>query len=193
MPPGEPEPNAQGTEDYLRKVTVGEFKSLNRSVTLVEYDPAWPRSFALQEKRIRSALGAKALTTEHVGSTSVRGLVAKPTIDILLVVADSADEAAYVPPLEAAGYVLRVREPEWYQHRLFRSPKVPINLHVFSAGCEEVGRVLKFRDRLRENVGDRELYAKTKRDLAARTWKFTQNYADAKSEVIRSILARADS
>jgi GrpB-like predicted nucleotidyltransferase (UPF0157 family) len=128
---------------------------------------------------------------EHVGSTSVPGLAAKPRIDVLLVVADSADEPAYAPPLEAAGYVLRIREPDWHEHRVFKGPDTDINLHVFASGSPEIERMLLFRDRLRTNVSDRQLYEQTKRRLAEKQWRYTQNYADAKTEVVEEILARA--
>jgi GrpB-like predicted nucleotidyltransferase (UPF0157 family) len=93
--------------------------------------------------------------------------------------------------MEAAGYVLRIREPEWLEHRLFKGPDTNVNLHVFSAGCAEVDAMVLFRDHLRANVRDRELYAAAKRELAARDWKYTQQYADAKTEVVREIMARA--
>jgi GrpB-like predicted nucleotidyltransferase (UPF0157 family) len=128
---------------------------------------------------------------EHVGSTSVPGLVAKPIIDILLAVANSANEASYVPALEAAGYVLRIREPDWYEHRLFKGPDTNINLHVFTQGSEEIRKTMMLRDWLRTNKADRELYARSKRDLASKKWKYVQNYADAKTEVIEGILERA--
>jgi GrpB-like predicted nucleotidyltransferase (UPF0157 family) len=121
----------------------------------------------------------------------VLGLMAKPIIDILLVVSDSADEPSYVPALEAAGYVLRIREPDWHQHRLFKGPDININLHVFTQGSGEIQRTLLLRDWLRTNEADRELYARTKRELAGKRWKYVQNYADAKSEVVEAILARA--
>jgi GrpB-like predicted nucleotidyltransferase (UPF0157 family) len=162
-------------------------------VVLVDYDPSWPGQFAKEAGRIRAALGSRAIRIEHVGSTSVPGLVAKPILDILLVVANSADESAYVPELEAAGYRLRIREPEWYQHRLLKGPEIPLNLHVFSVGSPEVDRMLRLRDRLRSDRADRQLYARTKRELAARTWKYTQNYADAKTAIIEAILSRAGS
>ena len=107
---------------------------------------------------IRATLGARALLVEHVGSTSVPGLAAKPIIDIVLGVADSADEAAYVPPMETAGWLLRIREPGWFEHRLFKDPDWTINLHVFSAGCPEIDRMVAFRDRLRANDADRLRY-----------------------------------
>ena len=128
---------------------------------------------------------------EHAGSTAVAGLVAKPRLDVLLAVADSADEPAYVPPLVEAGYVLRIREPDWYEHRVFRRSDPDVNLHVFSSGCVEIERMLLFRDRLRASREDRELYARTKRELAAREWRSVQDYADAKSGVVEEILARA--
>jgi GrpB-like predicted nucleotidyltransferase (UPF0157 family) len=128
------------------------------------------------------------LRIEHVGSTSVPGLAAKPIIDVLLVVADATDEGAFVPALEAAGYRLRIREDE---HRLFKGPDVDVNLHVFSSGHPEVDRMLLFRDWLRAVPADRELYLRTKRELAKRRWRYVQNYADAKTTVVEEILARA--
>src|SRR5467141_412956 len=107
--------------------------------------------------------------------------MAKPIIDILLVVSDSADEQSYVPALQAAGYVLTIREPDWHQHRLFKGPDTNINLHVFTQGSEEIQRTLMLRDWLRMNQADRELYARSKRSLASKRWKYVQNYADAKS------------
>jgi GrpB-like predicted nucleotidyltransferase (UPF0157 family) len=180
------------TEAQLRDIVVGEPRPLAGPIVLVDYDPEWPRLFEREAERIRGALGDRTLRVEHAGSTSVPGLAAKPIIDIVLVVEDSADEDAYVPALEAAGYVLRIREPDWYEHRLFKGPETDVNLHVFSRGCEEVEQMVTFRDRLRRDEAARELYERTKRELAAHDWKFGQNYADAKTGVIRSILARAE-
>jgi GrpB-like predicted nucleotidyltransferase (UPF0157 family) len=179
------------SEEYMRAVTIGELQSAAGGVHLSDYDPAWPRLFAHEADRVRAALGERAVRIEHVGSTSVPGLAAKPIIDILLVVPDSADEPAYLPALEHAGYVLRIREPDWYQHRLFKGPDTDINLHVFSAGTAEIEWMLLFRDWLRANAADRDLYERTKRELVQREWKYVQNYADAKSAVIQDILARA--
>jgi GrpB-like predicted nucleotidyltransferase (UPF0157 family) len=179
------------TEEQLIAVTIGELQPLNSTIYLAPYDPAWPSLFTRLEKQIREALGDAVLLLEHVGSTAVPGLSAKPKIDVVLAVADSSDESSYVPALEEKGYTLRVREPDWHEHRLLKPPDVAANLHVFSDGCEEIDQMLLFRDWLRTHVGDRLLYEATKRELAARTWKYTQNYADAKTEVIRAILARA--
>ena len=178
------------TEEQIRAAHVGELKPLDGRVRIVEYDPQWAEQFEREAARIRGVLAERAVRIEHVGSTSVPGLPAKPVIDIVLVVTDSADETAYVPILAAAGYRLHVREADWYEHRMFKGPDTDINLHTFSAGCPEIDRMLMFRDWLRTNLTDRQLYARTKFDLAQREWTFVQNYADAKSAVIDSIMAR---
>ncbi len=179
------------TEEYIRAQTVGELKPLTGPIVLADYDSGWPRLFQREADRVASLLGATALRIEHIGSTSVPGLAAKPIIDMLLVVADSAREEMYVPALEAAGYVIRIREPDWYAHRMLREPDANVNLHVFSSRCPEIDRVLLFRDWLRISESDRERYARAKRELAKQTWKYTQQYADAKTGVIEEIIARA--
>src|SRR5918997_1075577 len=121
---------------------------------------------------------------DPIGSTSVPGLAAKPIVDVLLVVEDSSDEGSYMPALEAAGYVLRVREPDFDEHRMFRTPEKDVHVHVYSAGSKETERYLLLRERLREDEGDRELYARTKRGLAAREWPSMEHYAEAKTEVV---------
>jgi GrpB-like predicted nucleotidyltransferase (UPF0157 family) len=163
----------------------------NATIHLAEADPAWPQQFAQHAARISAVLGGHAAAVEHVGSTSVPGLAAKPIIDILLLVSDPADEDAYVPQLEAAGYLLHGREPGWHQHRLLRGTEPPANVHVFAIGSSEVERMLLFRDRLRAHPDERELYERAKRELAARRWGYVQDYADAKSQVIEEIIARA--
>ena len=112
---------------------------------------------------------SRAVQVEHVGSTSVPGLAAKPVIDVVLTVRDSADEAAYAPDLAAAGYLLVVREPAWYEHRFLRNRDADVQIHVFTAGSPEVDRMLAFRDRLRARPEERDLYERTKRELAAPT------------------------
>jgi GrpB-like predicted nucleotidyltransferase (UPF0157 family) len=175
--------------DRLRRVTVGE-PALNAGPIVLEaYSHRWPELFAVESARVRAALGGRALQLEHVGSTSVPGLAAKPIVDMCLVVEDSADETAYLPMLEAAGYVLRVREEDWHQHRMFKGPAADINLHAFSVGCPEVERMLAFRDRLRGDAGARNLYQRTKQELADRQWTYVQDYADAKSAVVEAIMA----
>src|SRR6188472_1450231 len=86
-----------------------------RPIVLVPYDPSWAARFERERRRIAAALGPCALRLDHIGSTAVVGLVAKPIVDIDISVADVEDEEAYVPALERAGYRLRVREP---RHRM---------------------------------------------------------------------------
>jgi GrpB-like predicted nucleotidyltransferase (UPF0157 family) len=187
-----PFPNrASSSEEDIRGFTIGDLEPLSGPILIVDYDMRWPELFAREAERIRRVLGSRALRIEHVGSTSVAGLAAKPIVDLLLVVADSADEQAYAPDLTAAGYILRIREPNWYEHRVFKGPDTDINLHVFSSGCPEIDRMLMFRDCLRASAADRELYAGTKLALARQEWKYVQNYADAKTAVVEEIITRA--
>ena len=176
-------------EERLREVIIGDIEP--QTIVVADYDPAWTERFRHEEARIRAALGEGALAVEHIGSTSVPGLAAKPIVDVLLVVEDSADETSYLPALEAAGYVLRVREPDFDEHRMFRTPEKDVHVHVFSVGSKEIERYLLLRERLREDEGDRELYARTKRELASMEWPSMQHYAEAKTEVIEGIIARA--
>jgi GrpB-like predicted nucleotidyltransferase (UPF0157 family) len=189
VPPTTRQPTS---EEDIRKYTIGELKPHSAPITLVDYDPAWPALFEGEDARIRAALGDRVVQLEHTGSTSVPGLAAKPCIDMTLVVPDSSDEASYAPDLEAAGYVLAIREPDWYEHRVFKGPDTNVNLHVFSPGCQEIERMVGFRDWLRTHDEDRDLYERTKRELATREWKFVQNYADAKTAVVEEIVARAE-
>ena len=175
----------------LAKVTIGGAQPLSEPLEIRDYDPEWPLQYEREEARIRSILGERVIRIGHVGLASVPGLPAKPVLDIALEVPNSAAESAYVPDLEAGGYVLRIREPEWFEHRIFKGPDTNINLHVFTAGCAEVDRMLLFRDWLRTNAADRKLYAGAKRELPARDWKYVQQYADAKTAVVHDIMSRA--
>lgn len=176
-------------EDRPTEGIIGEIEK--QAIVIAEYDPAWPLRFGREEAKIRGALGPAALTIEHVGSTSVPGLAAKPIVDILLVVEDSGDEDSYLPDLEEAGYILRVREPGIEEHRMVRTPNKDVHVHILSPGSREGERLLLLRDHLRLDEVDRELYARTKRELATRDWPSMQHYADAKTEVIEEILGRA--
>ncbi len=187
----QPSDHTPMTEKQIRAATIGELPPHAGTIVLADYDEDWPRLFEREAERVRAALGLRALQVEHVGSTSVPGLAAKPVIDIVLVVADSANESTYVPDLEAHGYVLRIREPDWFEHRLLKGPNTNVNLHVFSRGCSEIQVMLDFRDWLRAHDDDRELYERAKRDLAAQEWKYVQNYADAKTAVVEEINERA--
>ena len=192
MSPPENECKARLTTDEdLQAIAVGTVIPHNAPITLAEYDPEWPVLFDREAARIRVVLGDTAVRVEHVGSTSVPGLAAKPIIDILLAVPDSANEQAYVPALESAGYVLRSREPHWFEQRLFKGPDTNINLHVFTVGAAEIDRMLLFRDWLRADDADRDAYLQVKRDLAKRSWRHVQHYADSKTAIVQQILARA--
>ena len=190
-----PEPDLEGSvskdpiEERAREVIIGDVES--PAIVVVDYDPAWPERFLREAAKIRAALGKAALAIEHIGSTSVPGLSAKPIVDILLVVEDSSNEASYVPALEGAGYVLRVRERDFHEHRMLRTAAGDVHVHVFSPGSPEIDRYLLLRDHLRRDEEDRAIYARTKRDLASRDWPSMQHYAEAKTEVIEGIIARA--
>ena len=189
---GLPDPNDVAAYDAaLAAVTIGPVEPLPGRIVVADYDPAWPERYEREAARVRGALGERVVRLEHVGSTSVPGLPAKPIIDMVLEVADAADEPGYVDDLEAAGYVLRIRESDWFEHRMFRGPAGDVHLHVFSAACSETVRMVRFRDHLRGSASDRELYARVKRELASRDWKYGQQYADAKTGVIDEIMRRA--
>ena len=179
------------TEEQILAAHLGKPVPQFVPIQIADYDPQWPQLYEREAARVRSALGDQVLLLEHVGSTSVPGLAAKPKIDMLLVVSNTADEPSYVPALESAGYVLNIREPDWFEHRDFKGPDTDINLHVFSSGCPEIDRMLLFRNWLRSDESDRRLYERTKRELALKNWKYVQNYADAKTSVVREILTRA--
>ena len=175
-------------ERYLAEVIIGPAESAE--IKLVAYDPVWAERFRREAGRIHAALGDD-VRVEHIGSTSVPGLAAKPIVDILLVLDDPADKDSYLPALERAGYELRVREPDFWRHRMLRTPERDVHVHVFPPASPEVERYLVFRDRLRAEPEERELYAATKRRLAARDWATMDHYAQAKTDVIEAIISRA--
>jgi GrpB-like predicted nucleotidyltransferase (UPF0157 family) len=159
-------------------------------VDLLPYDEGWPAVFAEHRDRIHQALGAGAgpVGIEHIGSTAVPGLAAKPIVDVLVTVDDITAEGDHVEPLLAAGYVLRVREPG---HRLVRTPERTVHVHVYEHGARAVEDYLLFRDRLLSDAADRALYEDTKRELFRRQWDDMNDYADAKTAVVRAITDRA--
>ena len=166
-------------------------EALDGPIELAAPDPAWREQADVLCAGIRAALAGIDVDVQHVGSTAVPGLAAKPVLDLLLTVPDPTAESDYVPPLATLGYTLRRREPEWFEHRLLRRAEPVANLHVFGHGALEARRMVAFRDRLREDAADRLLYARTKAELAARRWPTVQDYADAKSAVVRDIVERA--
>ncbi len=164
-----------------------------RNIIIVDYDPEWKTQYRHHAQQIRKALGAKALLLVHIGSTSVEGMAAKPVIDILVVVKDSSNESAYVPQMESAGYQLRIREPDWHEHRMFRTSKKDVHVHFYTDGCVEIDRVLRFRDWLRNYPEDCKRYETVKRELARQDWDCGDDYATAKTGIITEILGKANS
>ena len=163
-------------------------------IEVIDPDPDWPRQYDALAGRIREALGWRVLQLEHVGSTAVPGLPAKPVIDIDLTVADPGREQDYVPALEAAGFRLRIREPWWHGHRVLRADEPPCNLHVFGFDSPELIKHRIFRDWLRGNPGDRDRYAAIKRQAAAdanAAAEHVMQYNARKQQVIREIYYRA--
>lgn len=174
-------------EDHSGGVLIGGREK--RDIRIVDYNPMWPVRFEAERSRIEKALGERALHVDHVGSTSVPGLAAKPIIDINVSVADPDDEFAYLADLEKCGYVLRVREPA---HRMLRTPRRDVHVHICALESSWEIRHLLFRDWLRVSGDDCRLYEATKRALAQREWDDVNDYADAKSDVIGEITGRAE-
>ena len=167
---------------YLDRVLIGGRE--RREIVIADYDPAWPQRFEVERPRIAAALGERALRVEHVGSTSVPGLAAKPIVDVLVEVAALDDAAG----LEPAGYVLRVREDG---HLMFRTPELDVHVHVWPSGSPNIAADLAFRNRLRESAEDRAAYEALKRELATRDWPDMNYYTEAKAPLIREILGRS--
>ncbi len=176
---------AQDLDDYLDLVLVGGRE--HTKVEIVPYDPSWPERFDEECARILAALGPVALRLEHVGSTAVPELAAKPIVDVMVTVRDPDDESAYRSPLERAGYHLRVRESG---HRMFRTPAKDVHVHIWMAGGEDEDRHVLFRDWLRANPADRQEYERLKRELAGR-WRDVNYYARAKGPFITRIVEAA--
>jgi GrpB-like predicted nucleotidyltransferase (UPF0157 family) len=158
------------------------------TIVIADYDPGWPERFELHRDRVKQALGDTAKTIEHIGSTAVPGLAAKPIIDMLVTLEDPDDEVAIARALERAGYEPRVREPG---HRMLRTPERDVHVHIWASEDPEADRYLRFRDRLRASEPDRQAYEQLKRELATREWSDMNEYAAAKGSLIEAILARA--
>jgi len=170
---------------YLDQVLIGGREQV--AITIADYDPAWPARFESERVRIEAELGDLPIRIEHIGSTAVPGLAAKPIVDILVTVDNPDDEAAFAPALVHAGYELRVREAG---HRMFRTPRRDVHVHVWADDDAEVGRYLALRDRLRASRDDRAAYERLKRELASRDWDDMNHYAEAKGELIEALIAR---
>ena len=169
-------------------------------VRIEESDPTWPQRYAELEGKISAVLGERLLAIQHIGSTSVPGLPAKPIIDIDVAVPDPVDEAAYVPALESLGLIHWITEPDWHQHRLFKMLAEPrVHVHVFGSECPEMVRHRMFRDWLIDHPEDRKLYAETKRSALARVdtagadhgaLGFGMRYNNVKQPIVHEIYER---
>jgi GrpB-like predicted nucleotidyltransferase (UPF0157 family) len=179
-----------GTPEQMADALVGEPPAKWQSIVIEDYDPAWVDRFAAASSLLNEILGGLIISIEHVGSTSVPGLAAKPVIDIDLLIEDTAQESRYIPALERLGYRLVLREPWWHGHRMLVSPAEDVNLHVWPQIAPEPIRHRLFRDWLRSHPEDRDLYATTKRRLARDTAHQPGDYSLAKNDVIDDIYAR---
>jgi GrpB-like predicted nucleotidyltransferase (UPF0157 family) len=163
-------------------------------IEVTDPDPAWPRQYDRLAGRIRESLGWRVLQLEHVGSTSVPGLAAKPVIDIDLTVADPNAEQHYALALETIGFRLEIREPWWHGHRVLRADGPSCNLHVFGFDSPEPVRHRIFRDWLRGNPDERDRYAAAKHQAASAAnaaGEHVMQYNARKQQVIREIYRRA--
>lgn len=188
--PREVKQRFHGTPEQTATALVGEPPKRWKSIVIEGYDPAWGERFIAASSLLGEALDSLIISIEHVGSTSVPGLAAKPIIDIDLLLEDTTEEFRYVPALEKLGYRLVLREPWWFGHRLLVSSAEDVHLHVWPEGAPEPVRHRLFRDWLRSHPEDRELYASTKRRLARDTAHQPGDYTLAKSDVIDEIFAR---
>jgi len=185
--PADPGSDPHHLDEALDAVLVGGREQ--RRVVMAEPDPRWPAVFDRHRAAIAAALGARARRIDHVGSTAIPSLAAKPIVDIQVTVDDPEDDPSFRPALEGLGYVLRVREA---RHRMFRTPSRDVQVHVWAAGSDDERRHVLFRDWLRVDEPDRRLYEDTKRRLAGRRWPDVNYYAEAKSPVIVEIMDRAE-
>jgi GrpB-like predicted nucleotidyltransferase (UPF0157 family) len=174
--------------DVTETEMVGGVEALE--VSLHEADERWAAVYLEHRQRIRDALADSAgpFAIEHIGSTAVPGLAAKPIVDIVVAVPGITAEEDYLDQLLAAGYELRVREPG---HRLVRTPARDVHVHLYEPAHPAVADYLLLRDHLRADAADRALYESTKRALLERRWDDTNAYAAAKTAVIRQIKVRA--
>jgi GrpB-like predicted nucleotidyltransferase (UPF0157 family) len=162
-----------------------------REIVLLPHDSAWTARAEALLARLRPALAGIAVRPAHIGSTAIPALVAKPIVDLqaATTVSPGDEESRLTAALLPLGFELRVRERE---HLMYRTVAHDVHLHLWEAGSDDERRHLLFRDHLRADAADRDLYAATKRELAARAWDDMNDYAQAKGAVIAEISARAE-
>ena len=161
----------------------------HREIKVIPYSPDWPKRFEKEKQKIQAALGRYVEYIDHIGSTAVPGLSAKPIIDIQVSVADPDDESKLLLQMQKQGYVLRVREKG---RRMFRTPELDVHIHVCKVSSDWERRHLLFRDWLRHDSADRKAYQKLKERLAKEDWRTMNHYAGAKSDLIREITSHAE-
>lgn len=170
----------------------GSGRESREPVEIVPYDPAWPVRFVGWRDTLAGALDSIAPRIEHVGSTSVPGLAAKPVIDIQVSVENLADESTYVTAIESVGVQLRSRDDEHRFFRPFAGRPRDVHIHVCPGGSQWERRHLLFRDYLRADPTARESYTMAKAELASRWRDDRIAYADAKTEIIEQLLVQAE-
>ena len=164
-------------------------------VSIVEYCPQWREMFEEEKQLLQAVLGEISVEVEHIGSTAVNGLAAKPIIDIMIGLPDFSVAEKLVTRIEALSYeYIKKYEDEMPFRRFFVKNQNGIRthqIHMVEIGSEFWGRHLLFRDYLRQNPGMVNEYAALKKQLAEREWVDVNEYADAKTEFIRSIETKA--
>ena len=162
-------------------------------VEIVPYDPIWPTHFKQLGRELRSALERTALRIDHIGSTAVPGLAAKPIIDVQISVTAFEPLDAYRLPLERLGYDFRAENPERTKRYFREAPGTPRrHIHVRRAGSWAEQFALLFRDYLRTHTEEAQRYESLKYQLAARYKEDRHGYTDAKAPFIWEIIAKAD-
>jgi GrpB-like predicted nucleotidyltransferase (UPF0157 family) len=168
-------------------------QTMSDSVVIVAYDPDWPRRFVEERQRLEAVFAGLEAVVEHVGSTAVPGLGAKPVIDVMVGLRALADVEARIPELEAAGYeYVREYQAQLPERRYFRKPRRgprAFHVHCVIEGGDFWIRHLAFRDYLRAHPESAAAYDALKRDLAMRFPK--SEYTDAKTPFIERVLASA--
>ncbi|WP_209008818.1 GrpB family protein [Pseudovibrio japonicus] len=162
-----------------------------REIKIERYNPRWPEIYEVHKEKVSKAFSGIEHRTEHIGSTSVNGLAAKPIVDMLVVISDPGNEKLYREAMENQGYQLRVREPDFDEHRMFRTFEQDVHIHVFPEGSKEVERYLLFRDHLRRHADVRSGYEALKRKQSEKNWSDMNAYAEAKTEFIETIICEA--
>jgi GrpB-like predicted nucleotidyltransferase (UPF0157 family) len=156
---------------------------------LLDYQPAWPRLFEEEAERIRAACGDRLVGIEHIGSTSIPGLAAKPILDIMPLLVSFEEGFDIVPNMEGLGYEYKGEYGIPRRHYFVKGTPRTHHVHMYEADDDEVVRHLLFRDYLREYADTAAEYESLKRRLAAEVPR--EDYPEAKTGFVAQVLARA--